>query len=155
MADPATMKQEQLDALLIVQAQVLETLSGEATLKEMLDAFARTIERQSGDMLCSILLLDGNSLRHGAAPSLPDEYNRAIDGATIGPAAGSCGTAAFTKSTVIVSDIALDPLWADYKDLALSHGLQACWSTPILCPSGEVLGTFAPVLSHAQAAERT
>jgi signal transduction histidine kinase len=143
MAGAATMKQEQLDALLIVQSQVLETLSGEATLKEMLAAFAKTIERQSGDMLCSILLLDGNTLRHGAAPSLPDAYNRAIDGAMTGPAAGSCGTAAFTKKTVIVADIAHDPLWADYRDLALSHGLQACWSTPIIGDNGEVLGTFA------------
>ena len=104
---------------------------------------AKTIERQSGDMLCSILLLDGNTLRHGAAPSLPDEYNRAIDGTAIGPAVGSCGTAAFTKKTVIVSNIATDPLWADYRDLALRHGLHACWSTPILCADDRVIGTFA------------
>jgi signal transduction histidine kinase len=138
-----TPKKEQLDDVLVVQSQVLETLSGEASLKEMLNVIAKTIERQSGDMLCSILLLDGNTLRHGAAPSLPDEYNRAIDGKTIGPAAGSCGTAAFTKKTVIVSDIASDPLWAEYRDLALRHGLRACWSTPILCADDGVIGTFA------------
>ena len=143
MTAHATAKKEQLDDLLVVQAQVLETLSGEASLKEMLDVFAKTIERQSGDMLCSILLLNGNTLRHGAAPSLPDEYNSAIDGATIGPAAGSCGTAAYTKKTVIVSNIATDPLWADYRDLALRHGLQAGWSTPILCADDRVIGTFA------------
>ena len=105
--------------------------------------FAETIERQSKDMLCSVLLLEGKTLRHGAAPSLPDEYNRAIDGATIGPRVGSCGTAAFTKKQIIVSDIETDPLWADYRDLALRHGLRACWSTPILRKNGEVLGTFA------------
>jgi signal transduction histidine kinase len=138
-----TAKKEQLDDLLVVQSQVLETLSGEASLKEMLNVIAKTIERQSGDMLCSILLLDGDTLRHGAAPSLPDEYSRAIDGKTIGPAAGSCGTAAFTKKTVIVSDIATDPLWADYRDIALRHGLHACWSTPILCADDRVIGTFA------------
>lgn len=138
-----TPKKEQLDDLLVVQAQVLETLSGEASLKEMLNVIARTIERQSSEMLCSILLLEGNTLRHGAAPSLPDEYSRAIDGATIGPAVGSCGTAAFTKKTVIVSDIATDPLWADYRDLALRHGLRACWSTPIFSADDRVIGTFA------------
>ena len=138
-----TPKKEQLDDLLVVQAQVLETLSGDASLKEMLDVFARTIERQSGDMLCSILLLEGDTLRHGAAPSLPEEYSRAIDGATIGPVAGSCGTAAFTRQTVIVSDIATDPLWANYRDLALRHGLRACWSTPILSADDQVIGTFA------------
>ena len=79
-----TAKKEQLDDLLVVQSQVLETLSGEASLTEMLNVIAKTIERQSGDMLCSILLLDGDMLRHGAAPSLPDEYSRAIDGKTIG-----------------------------------------------------------------------
>jgi signal transduction histidine kinase len=138
-----TAKKEQLDDLLVVQSQVLETLSGEASLKEMLNVIAKTIERQSGDMLCSILLLDGDTLRHGAAPSLPDEYSRAIDGKTIGPTVGSCGTAAFTKTTVIVSDIATDPLWADYRDLALQHGLRACWSTPIFCADDRVIGTFA------------
>ncbi len=138
-----TPKKEQLDDLLVVQAQVLETLSGDASLEEMLDVFARTIERQSGDMLCSILLLEGDTLRHGAAPSLPEEYSRAIDGATIGPVAGSCGTAAFTRQTVIVSDIATDPLWANYRDLALRHGLRACWSTPILSADDQVIGTFA------------
>jgi len=138
-----TAKKEQLDDLLVVQSQVLETLSGEASLTEMLNVIAKTIERQSGDMLCSILLLDGDMLRHGAAPSLPDEYSRAIDGKTIGPAAGSCGTAAFTKKTVIVSDIATDPLWADYRELALRHGLRACWSTPIFSADDRVIGTFA------------
>ncbi|MGD9647848.1 MAG: GAF domain-containing sensor histidine kinase [Pirellulales bacterium] len=143
MTAAETEKKEQLDDLLVVQARVLETLSGDTSLKEMLSVIAKTIERQSSDMLCSILLVEGNTLRHGAAPSLPDEYNRAIDGATIGPKAGSCGTAAFTKQTVIVSDIATDPLWADYKHLALAHGLQACWSTPILSADDRVIGTFA------------
>ncbi|MBX9790901.1 MAG: GAF domain-containing sensor histidine kinase [Pirellulales bacterium] len=138
-----TPKKEQLDDLLVVQAQVLETLCGDISLKEMLHVIAKTIERQSGEMLCSILLLEGNTLRHGAAPSLPDEYSRAIDGATIGPSAGSCGTAAYTKKTMIVSDIATDPLWANYRDLALRHGLRACWSTPILSADDQVIGTFA------------
>ena len=79
---------------------------------------------------CSIK--DGKHLRHGAAPSLPQPYMEAIDGAEIGPCAGSCGTAAFTAAPVFVSDIAEDPLWADFKDVALPHGLRACWSIPIL-----------------------
>src|SRR6185369_1291729 len=71
------------------------------------------------------------------------EYLRAIDGASIGPCAGSCGTAAFRREAVFVADIASDPLWADYKHLALPHGLRACWSTPILDAQRNVLGTFA------------
>jgi GAF domain-containing protein len=42
-----------------------------------------------------------------------------------------------------VSDIATDPLWADFKDLALGHGLRACWSIPILTRGRDVIGTFA------------
>ncbi len=121
---------------------MLESISKDSSLLEMLDSFARTIERQSADMLCSILLLDGTTLHHGAAPGLPAEYCQAIDGATIGPSAGSCGTAAFLKRQVIVSNIATDPLWADYRQLALPHGLKACWSTPIIDSTGKVLGTF-------------
>lgn len=139
----ATAREGYVADLLIAQSQVLETLAKDASLTEMLEVFARTIEAQSEDMLCSILLLEGNTLRHGAAPSLPAEYTRAIDGAAIGPAVGSCGTAAFTKQQVIVADIATHPLWENYRHLALPHGLKACWSTPILGPDNRVLGTFA------------
>lgn len=137
------LKEEQSRHLLVAQSKVLETLSGDASLREMLGVFAETIERQSEGMLCSVLLLDGQTLRHGAAPSLPAEYNRAVDGLTIGPKVGSCGTAAYKKKQVIVSDIETDPLWADYRHVARRYGLRACWSTPIVCRNGEVLGTFA------------
>jgi signal transduction histidine kinase len=89
------------------------------------------------------LLLEGDHLRHGGAPSLPKSYNGAIDGLVIGPSEGSCGTAAYRGKSVIVSDIATDPLWAKYRDLALSHSLRACWSTPIISSTNKVLGTFA------------
>jgi FOG: GAF domain len=94
-------------------------------------------------ILTSILLLDGTHLRHGAAPHLPPAYCALIDGSEIGPCAGSCGTAAYTGHPVYVTDIATDPLWAAYRDLALPHGLKACWSTPILDDQQNVLGTFA------------
>ena len=95
------------------------------------------------DMRTSILLLDGTTLRHGAAPRLPRAYREAVDGSQIGPTAGSCGTAAFLGHPIYVSDIANDPLWENYRDLALPHGLRACWSTPIRNEQGTLLGTFA------------
>lgn len=94
-------------------------------------------------ILTSILLLDGNKLQHGAAPSLPDEYCAAIHGLEIGPCEGSCGTAAYFGHPVYVTDIESDPFWAKYKHLALQHGLKACWSTPIFDEHKNVLGTFA------------
>jgi PAS domain S-box-containing protein len=136
---------KQAEALTNAQMHVLEMITGGGPLSETLDTLLRMIESQSQEMLCSILLLDqdGVHIHHGAAPSLSEEYLKAIDGSTIGPCAGSCGTAAFRREPVFVADIATDPLWADYKHLALPHGLRACWSTPILDEQRKVLGTFA------------
>src|SRR5690606_7673491 len=92
-------------------------------------------------------------LRHCAAPSLPPEFCRMVDGASIGPRAGSCGTAAYRGTRVVVSDIDSDPLWQDYRALAAPHGLRACWSTPILSEDGSVLGTFAMYFKTAKRPE--
>ena len=125
--------------------KVLAMVMAHAALPEILDALCRNIERHYSGLLCSVLLLDaeGKTLRHGAAPTLPKEYCQSIDGMQIGPGAGSCGTAAYRRQQVIVSDIASDPLWADYRHLAVPHGLRACWSTPIASQNGSMLGTFA------------
>jgi PAS domain S-box-containing protein len=131
--------------LLKGQNRVLEMIAEGAPVHESLDTLLRVIEAQRTGMLCSILLLDvdGRHLRHAAAPSLPQSFIRAIDGESIGPRAGSCGTAALLGEPVIVEDIATDPLWDNYRDLAVKHGLRACWSTPILDAQRRVLGTFA------------
>lgn len=129
--------------LLARQRDVLELMVLDTPLPEVLNRLILALEAQCEGMVGSILLLDGQHLWHGAAPGLPIAYQRAIDGIEIGPKAGSCGTAAFRQEPVIVSDIATDPLWEDYRDLALPHGLRACWSVPIISRSGQVLGTFA------------
>lgn len=131
--------------LALGQSKVLELIALGAPVTDALTALLEFLEKDSPDMRCSVLLLepDGIHLRPCAAPRLPAEYVRAIDGSSIGPRAGSCGTAAYLGEQVVVSDIATDPLWADYKHLALPHGLRACWSTPIRDADGRVLGTFA------------
>jgi PAS domain S-box-containing protein len=103
------------------------------------------MEQVAPGMRASVLLMDadGVTLRHGSAPHLPEAYSRQIDGLQIAPTAGSCGTAAWRRERVIVSDISRDPLWADYRAIAEPFGLAACWSTPILDDEGSVLGTFA------------
>jgi signal transduction histidine kinase len=127
------------------QTRVLEQVASGAALSEVLGAIVQLIERQADGMLCSILRFDPTTrtLHHGAASSLPAEYTRAIDGSSIGPAAGSCGTAAFTGQRIIVEDIATHPAWVNHRHLALPHGLRACWSTPIFSPDHQLLGTFA------------
>jgi signal transduction histidine kinase/ActR/RegA family two-component response regulator len=136
--------------LLLAQAQTerarLELIATGAPLPEVLSSIVRSVETQSTDgLICSILVLDdaGERLLHGAAPGLPDAYNEAIHGVAIGPAVGSCGTAAFQRRPVFVTDIASDPLWVDYRDLAAVHGLAACCSTPIMSSDDSVLGTVA------------
>jgi PAS domain S-box-containing protein len=131
--------------LLAGQNHVLELIARGAPLHDSLDALLRVIEAQCVGTLCSILVLDpdGVHIRHGAAPSLPESFTRAVDGQPIGPYAGSCGTAAFRREPVVVEDIATDPLWDSYRAIALPHGLRACWSTPIFDAERRVLGTFA------------
>src|SRR6059058_1965564 len=133
------------EGLLAGENRVLEMVAKGDSLADILDKLCLLVEEQSSDVLASILLMDpnGKQLRHGAAPNLPKTYTEAIDGAFIGPAVGSCGTAAYRAEQVIVSDIAADPLWADFRDLALTHSLRACWSTPIFSSEGKVIGTFA------------
>ena len=133
------------EALLAGENRVLEMVAKGDSLSDILETLCLLVEEQSYGVLASILLMDSNGkqLRHGGAPNLPKAYTKAIDGAFIGPAVGSCGTAAYRAEQVIVSDIAVDPLWADFRDLALAHSLRACWSTPIFSSEGKVIGTFA------------
>ncbi len=134
------------EALLAGEKRLLEMMARGDALAVVLDAVCRLVEEQSSDVLCSILLLDaeGRHLRHGAAPSSAGGlHGRPSTALAIGPSVGSCGTAAYRVEPVIVSDIATDPLWADYRELALAHSLRACWSTPMLSSDGRVLGTFA------------
>ena len=127
------------------QSRVLEMIAADLLLPEVLEALVLLMEGQAEGLRCSILLLhrDGKTVRHGAAPHLPDLYVKAVDGASIGPRNGSCGTAMFRRAPVVVTDVMTDPLWSDYRELAKICGLSACWSTPIMSPTGEVLGSFA------------
>src|SRR6266446_6166378 len=133
------------EGLLAGENRVLEMVAKGDSLSDILEILCLLVEEQSSGVLASILLMDANGkqLRHGAAPNLPKAYTEAIDGAFIGASVGSCGTAAYRAEQVIVSNIATDPLWDAFRDLALSHSLLACWSTPIFSSEGKVIGTFA------------
>ncbi len=127
------------------QKAILEMMVTGMPLPDILSQICLMMEARSPGMTCSILLLEGTRLHLGAAPHLPEGYNQAIDGLEIGSSVGSCGTAAFRKEPVFVTDIPTDPLWADYRKLAKTYGFRACWSTPIVSSRerGMVLGTFA------------
>lgn len=126
------------------QQQILQGIASRAPLERTLQELAELQDASQPEAITSILLLDeGGRVRHGAGPRLPRGFIEAIDGAPIGPKAGSCGTAAWRRERVVVEDIGSDPLWDDYRALAEAHGLRACWSTPVLDVDGSVLGTFA------------
>jgi len=133
------------ERVLSLEKRILEMITSRDALGKVFETVNKGVEELLEGTLSSILLLDADlkCLRRGSAPSLPDDYNQAIDGITIGPSAGSCGTAAYRNERVIVPDITKDPLWADYCELGVAHGLRACWSTPIRSSAGKVLGTFA------------
>ena len=140
--------------LLRVENRFLELITKEFSMHDVLDSINKGIEEIVPDSISSILLLDadGKHLIKGSAPNLPDEYSDLIDGISIGPKVGSCGTAAFLNKQIIVSDIEHDELWSDYKYIALKFGLKSCWSTPITIENGKVIGTFAiyfPVVKEA------
>jgi PAS domain S-box-containing protein len=140
-----TLRKKQ-EALLALEKKVLELNTAKRMpLRSLLNFFLKGIQQLFPGMYCSVLTLDedGKHVRLLSAPGLPAIYAHAIDGLPIGPRAGSCGTAMFRKETVIVSDIATDPLWQGQCDLTLSFGLRACWSIPVINGKGEVLAAFA------------
>ncbi len=123
---------------------VLEAIADGRSLEAVLSLIACGLEQTMVGWHVSILLVSPDGmLLHGAAPSLPDAYVRAIDGERIGPDVGSCGTAAFTGELVVVPDIATDVRWTSYRERALAHGLRACWSMPVVGADDKVIATFA------------
>jgi PAS domain S-box-containing protein len=138
------------EALLAAEKRTLEMIANGASLADILERLCETIDAQARNTKSSVMLTDadGMHLRPAAGPRLPKGWIEVITPLKIGPCIGSCGTAASRKQRVIVSDIATDPLLADYRDLALSHGLRAVWSQPLLSKNQEILGTFC--VSYAE-----
>jgi len=142
---PENNQKKTSEALSLLDKAVLEMIMAKLPLAGVLETLCLKIEESSPGLTCSVLLLDqaSGTLQGGIGPSLPQSYLEAVNGVKIGPQVGSCGTAAYRQQPVVVTDIATDPLWADYKHLALPHGLLACWSMPIPSRDGRILGTFA------------
>src|SRR5260370_28096490 len=134
------------EALFTGEKRLLEMIATGVALEEILNSLCLINEGYRGGQLASVLLLrsDGTHLHSVAGPNLPKGWRQEMEKLPIGPCAGSCGTAAYRGSPVIVSDIASDPLWEvpEHRAAALSHGLRASWSNPILSSEGKVLGTF-------------
>ena len=131
------------ESFALAQENVLILIAGGAPPGEALEAIVRLIEKSAPQYLCSILMVDGGHLRHSVAPSLPHDFVQAIDGLAIAEGMGACGTAAFRKESVVIEDVAHDPLTRNFRELLAAHGLRACWSTPVTGIDGKMLATFA------------
>jgi PAS domain S-box-containing protein len=126
-----------------LQNTTLEQIAKAEPLPDILDTLLRRMEAELPDSLCSVMLCDSKGKLHcESAPSLPLDYLQAIDEIPIGEGIGSCGTAAYRQEAVFVSDIETDPLWRNYRSLALEHHLRACWSVPFFGGDGRLLGVF-------------
>ena len=135
----------------VLQEKVIGALLKEESLESVLTLLCHEIERIAPEVIVSILSVDSAGILHPlASPGLPTDYSRAIEGLSIGPVAGSCGTAAYRGEPVLVTDINHDPLWADYKHLAQKSGLQACWSLPVRNGCGRIAATFALYFREAR-----
>ena len=142
--------QKQVESLLAAERRTLEMIAGGASLTDVLEDLCDTIDDQAPEIISSVLLMDPNGERlwPTAGRRVPEGWVRTITPLPIGPGMGSCGTAAFLKKPVIISDIASDPPWSDitapdYTEIALSYGLRAAWSQPLISKDNELLGTFA------------
>ena len=138
-------ERKRLEMIQILESSMVEAVANSLELCQIMEQIVFGIEEIIPNTIASILLIDeeGKRLLHGSAPHLPNSYNDAIHGEAIGPKAGSCGTAAFLKRPVIVSDIENDPLWENYREFALAYDLRACWSHPIFDEKHNVIATFA------------
>ncbi len=130
--------------MLQLQNIILEMIAKGEALKPTADRLCIEIEKRFPDIVSSILWVDEKGHLHPlSAPSLPEHYSAALEGTPIGPMVGSCGSAAYLRTPVTVTDIEHDPRWIGFRAMALAAGVRACWSSPICDNSGRVLGTFA------------
>src|ERR1700747_3162341 len=116
-------------------------------MQGILEALCQFVERMTSGCYCSVVLVDpsGTRLEHGAAPSLPDSFVTSIVGRLLNADSGPCAMAAYLNEQVIAADLTTETRWAadEWCPMALAHGVQACWSTPVSSSAGNVLGAFA------------
>jgi PAS domain S-box-containing protein len=143
------------EALLAGEKRLLEMVVGGHSMSEILEALCRLVESTASGCYCSVVLVDprGTGLEHGIAPSLPASFIGSIIGRPVNVDSGPCAMAAFLNEKVIAPDLTSETRWAAYAwcPMAMAHGLQACWSTPISSAAGKVMGAFAIYYSKPRA----
>src|SRR5262249_44033667 len=135
------------EALLAGEKQLLEMVASGRPLQVVLESLCRILDATAQRCWSGVLLLDraGTRFLHAVGPGLPPTYNESIEARPVSGDEGPHGTAASLKTQVIVSDVASDARWPKngWPAVALAHGLQSCWCSPLLSLTGELLGVLA------------
>lgn len=136
---------KQTERLLAGERTLLEMVARGDGRQDVLDALCRLVEAAADGCYCSVVLADATGARveHGAAPSLPPTFINSIIGRMINVETGPCGMATHLNQEVISTDLNCETRWQTWCPMALAHGLQSCWSTPITSINGNALGAFA------------
>ena len=137
-------RRKRAEALLSAEKHTLQMIAEGAALPDVLNDLCGGIDEQSPGLMSMVSLVDPDRqhLRPIAGPRVPEGWRRTMTPTAIGPDGACCGTAAFRMEPVVVGDIASDPLWNKSRDVAISYGLRACWSAPLVSTTGDMLGTF-------------
>ena len=124
-----------------IRSQVMAMLTAGEPLADILHTIAAGVERQSGDIVCSILLVDESEHRlvHGASPSLRDVE----PGTLVGADHSLCSLVALKGERVVVGDLQGYTSCTSCPARHAGGEPEACWTEPIRAANGEVLGVFA------------
>ncbi len=124
---------------------IYELISQRAPLDVVLSAITSVMENELPDALVSVMLYnpETDTLDMAAGSSFSETYRSAMQGIKLGPYMGACGSAAYNRELTICDDLATDRRWKGFHDIVAREGLAACWSTPLVDTSGNLLGTFA------------
>jgi PAS domain S-box-containing protein len=129
------------EQLILAEKTLLQMMADGYGLDDILNRLCKSVQELTEGGPATLTLLNqgsGNTL-HCVAPNLSPSFKAAIESGHIIPT----NAEPFHRETLFASDLDADPLWFKHRDLALAHGLRACWSSPVLSFEGGVLGTLA------------
>ena len=131
-------------SLLEAQQEIHQLIAQQAPLDQVLDAIAHWLGLQLPGAVVAFMRFDPArcSLSLLSSPRFSADFTAQLQDVPVGLAQASFGTAAYLRRQVITADIQTDSRWANWRSAALTEGLRACWSHPVITTQGELLGTF-------------
>src|ERR1700678_1064203 len=135
------------ELLLEGKNRLFEMFAENLPLEDILLDLCKLVESTMPGSFCTTMLVEpGRASFQGAvAASLSQEFIASVESMPLTPESGPCAMAACLKQQVVVPDLRSESRWKNdlWYQLALADGLKACWSTPVMSTSGQVLAVFA------------